>query len=266
MAKRRTVPDVTAAKGVRKLSMITAYDYPSGYYVDQSGVDMILVGDSLAMVVLGHDDTISVTMDEMIHHARAVTRAARQALVVGDMPFMSYHLSVEEAVFNAGRFMKEARVQAVKLEGGRQFVPHVRAMADAGIPVMGHLGLTPQRVHQFGGYKVQGREESVAKQLLEDAAALAQAGCFAVVLECVPRDLGRQVTESIPVPTIGIGAGPHCDGQVLVFHDLLGMYERISPKFVKQYATLGPVITEALKAYREDVEGGGFPGPEHCYD
>ncbi|MFW6243998.1 MAG: 3-methyl-2-oxobutanoate hydroxymethyltransferase [Desulfovibrionales bacterium] len=266
MAKRRTVPEVTAAKGVRKLSVVTAYDFPSGGYADQSGVDMILVGDSLGMVILGHEDTLSVTMDEMIHHSRAVAKAAQQALVVGDMPFMSYHLSVEEALFNAGRFMKEARVQAVKLEGGKQFVPQVRAMVDAGIPVMGHLGLTPQRVHQLGGYKVQGREERAAARLIEDAGELAQAGCFAIVLECVPKELARKVTESIDVPTIGIGAGPHCDGQVLVFHDLLGMCERFSPKFVKNYALLGPVITDALKRYREEVERGEFPGAEHCYE
>jgi 3-methyl-2-oxobutanoate hydroxymethyltransferase len=266
MSKRKTAPDMVAAKGKRRLSVVTAYDFPSGYYADQSGVDMVLVGDSLAMVVLGQEDTLSVTMEEMLHHTRATSRGVASALLIGDMPFLSYQTSVAEAVRNAGRFFKEGRAQAVKLEGGRRYVPQVEAICAAGMPVMGHLGLTPQSVHRFGGYKVQGRAEKEAGEILEDAKALEQAGCFAIVLECVPASLAKAVTEAVNIPTIGIGAGPHCDGQVLVFHDLLGMNHKFQPRFVKQYASLGESIVQGLTRYREEVEQGEFPGKEHSYE
>ncbi len=265
MKKRVTVPEIIAAKGKRKLSMLTAYDYPTALWADQSGVDMLLVGDSLAMVVLGHEDTLSVGMTEMLHHTRAVTRGASRALVVGDMPFLSYQISVEEALYNAGLFLKEAKAQAVKLEGGMRVVPQIRAMVEAGIPVQGHLGLTPQSAAQFGGFKVQGKTAEAAKVLMEDAQALAEAGCFSIVLEAIPAPIAEMITEAIPVPTIGIGAGPACDGQVLVIHDVLGLFDRFVPRFVKQYAKLGDTIKNALTAYREEVESGAFPGPEHMF-
>jgi 3-methyl-2-oxobutanoate hydroxymethyltransferase len=266
MSKRKTAPEMIAAKGVRKLSVVTAYDYPSGYYADRSGVDMVLVGDSVAMAVLGLEDTLSVTMEQMLHHTLATSRGVASALLIGDMPFLSYQASVEEAVRNAGRFLKEGRAQAVKLEGGRRFVPHVEAMHAAGIPVMGHLGLTPQSVHRFGGYKVQGRSERQAQELVADARALEGAGCFALVLECVPASLARTITASVGIPTIGIGAGPDCDGQVLVYHDLLGMNDRFQPRFVKRYAEIGELMVNALTRYREEVERGEFPAKEHCYE
>jgi 3-methyl-2-oxobutanoate hydroxymethyltransferase len=266
MSKRRTAPEIVAAKGRRRLSVVTAYDFLSGLHADQSGVDMVLVGDSLAMVILGQEDTLSVTMEEMLHHTRAASRGVSSALLVGDMPFMSYQASVQEAVQNAGRFLKEGRAQAVKLEGGRRSVPQIEAITAAGIPVMGHLGLTPQSVHRFGGYKVQGRSEQAAAELIEDANRLERAGCFAVVLECVPASLAGTITSSLTIPTIGIGAGPDCDGQVLVFHDLLGMQDRLHPRFVKRYATLGETIVHALTRYREEVERGEFPGKEHSYE
>src|SRR5512143_2785944 len=224
MSARVTVPDVIAAKGRRKLSVLTAYDYSTALWVDRSGVDMILVGDSLAMVMLGHEDTLSVGMTEMIHHTRAVTRGVKRALVIGDMPFMSYQASIEQAVLNAGRFLQEGRAQAVKLEGGARVLPQVRAMVAAGIPVQGHLGLTPQSAAQFGGFKVQGKTAEAAKVLIDDAVALAEAGCFSIVLEAVPSTIAELITEACPVPTIGIGAGPACDGQVLVIHDVLGLF------------------------------------------
>jgi 3-methyl-2-oxobutanoate hydroxymethyltransferase len=217
------------------------------------------------MVVLGHDDTLSVGMAEMLHHTRAVARAAKRALVVGDLPFLSYQVSVAQAVENAGRFLKEGRAQAVKLEGGRRVLPQVRAIVDAGIPVQGHLGLTPQSAAQFGGFKVQAKTAAAAEALLEDAHALADAGCFSVVLEAIPAPLAARVTASVPVPTIGIGAGPGCDGQVLVTHDLLGLFERFVPRFVKQYEQLGRRMLETLARYREEVENGTFPGPEHSF-
>ncbi len=265
MKKRVTVPDIIAAKGHRKLSMLTAYDYPTALWGDQSGVDMLLVGDSLAMVVLGHEDTLSVGMTEMLHHTRAVTRGSDRALVVADMPFMSYQLSVEKALYNAGLFLKEAKAQAVKLEGGQRVVPQIKAMVEAGIPVQGHLGLTPQSAAQFGGFKVQGKTAEAAKVLIEDAQALTEAGCFSIVLEAIPAPIAAMITEAIPIPTIGIGAGPSCDGQVLVIHDVLGLFDRFVPKFVKQYAKLGDTIRNALTAYREEVENGTFPGPEHTF-
>lgn len=265
MTTRVTVPEVMAAKGDRKLTELTAYDYPTAHWVDQSGIDMILVGDSLAMVVLGQEDTLSVGMDEMIHHTRAVSRAARRALVIGDMPFLSYQAGVEQAVMNAGRFLKEGRAQAVKLEGGRKVVPQVRAIVDAGIPVQGHIGLTPQSVAQMGGFKVQGKTAEAARALEEDAQALADAGCFSIVLEAIPAPIAARITDSVPVPTIGIGAGPDCDGQVLVVHDVLGLFERFVPKFVKRYAHLTQTIQDALIQFRDEVRGGQFPGPEHTF-
>ena len=265
MTKRVTVPDIVAAKGKRKLTEMTAYDYPTALWVDQSGIDMILVGDSLAMVVLGHEDTLSITMDEMIHHTRAVARTAGRAMVIGDMPFLSYQVSVEEAVANAGRFIKEARAQAIKLEGGKRVAPQIKAIVDAQIPVQGHLGLTPQSSAAFGGFKVQGKTAEAAKELIEDAQALTEAGCFSIVLEGIPSAIAAMVTEAIPIPTIGIGAGPDCDGQVLVIHDLLGLFERFTPKFVKQYAKLAGPVRDALASFREEVEKGTFPGPEHGF-
>jgi 3-methyl-2-oxobutanoate hydroxymethyltransferase len=265
MTKRVTVPEIMAAKGKRKLTEMTAYDYPTALWVDQSGIDMILVGDSLAMVVLGHEDTLSITMDEMLHHTRAVARTAQHALVIGDLPFLSYQVSVEQAVMNAGRFIKEARANAVKLEGGRRVVPQIKAIVEAQIPVQGHLGLTPQSSAAFGGFKVQGKTAEAAKELIEDAQALTEAGCFSLVLEGIPAPIATMVTEAIPIPTIGIGAGPDCDGQVLVVHDLLGLFERFTPKFVKQYARLAGPVREALAAFREEVEKGVFPGPEHSF-
>lgn len=265
MTKRVTVPEIIAAKGKRKLTEMTAYDYPTALWVDQSGIDMILVGDSLAMVVLGHEDTLSITMDEMLHHTRAVARTAQHALVIGDLPFLSYQVSVEQAVMNAGRFIKEARANAVKLEGGRRVVPQIKAIVEAQIPVQGHLGLTPQSSAAFGGFKVQGRTAEAAKELIEDAQALTEAGCFSIVLEGIPSPIATMVTEAIPIPTIGIGAGADCDGQVLVVHDLLGLFERFTPKFVKQYARLAGPVREALAAFREEVEKGIFPGPEHGF-
>jgi 3-methyl-2-oxobutanoate hydroxymethyltransferase len=263
--KRVSAPDVLAAKGERKLTMLTAYDYAAARLAEAAGVDMLLVGDSLAMVVLGHEDTLSVTMEEMLHHTRAVTRGASRALVVADMPFLSYQVSVPEAVANAGRFLKEGRAGAVKLEGGREVVPQIRAIVAAGIPVMGHVGLTPQHLAALGGFRVQSKTAEAAVALLEDARLLAEAGCFGLVLECIPTEVAAVVTENVPVPTIGIGAGPACDGQVLVFHDVLGLFDRFSPKFVKQYAELGSMAQEALTRYVDEVKGNTFPGPEHVF-
>lgn len=265
MNKRITAPDVMAAKGQRKLTMLTAYDFPAARWVDQCGVDMILVGDSLAMVVLGHEDTLSVGMEEMIHHTKAVSRAAQRALVIGDMPFLSYQASIEQAVLNAGRFLKEGRAQAIKLEGGARVLPQVRAIVSAGIPVQGHIGLTPQSAAQFGGFKVQGKTAEAAKALIADAQALAEAGCFSIVLEAIPAPIAARITEAVPIPTIGIGAGADCDGQVLVLHDVLGLFDRFTPKFVKRYARLEENIREALTLFREEVENGIFPGPEHAF-
>ncbi len=262
---RVTAPEMLAAKGVRRLTMLTAYDYAAARMAEEAGVDMLLVGDSLAMVVLGHEDTLSVTMDEMLHHVRAVARGAKRSLVVADMPFLSYQVSVAEAVANAGRFLKEGRAGAVKLEGGREVAPQVRAMVAAGIPVIGHLGLTPQHVAAFGGFKVQSKTAETAATLLADARILAEAGCFAVVLECIPNEVAAVVTEAVPIPTIGIGAGPACDGQVLVFHDVLGLYDRFVPKFVKRYAELGKAAQEALTQYVDEVKRNVFPGPEHVF-
>ncbi len=265
MARRVTVPEIIAAKGKRKLTEVTAYDHPTALWVDESGIDMILVGDSLAMVVLGHEDTLSITMDEMLHHTRAVARTAQRALVIGDLPFLSYQVSVEQAVLNAGRFVKEARANAVKLEGGRRVAAQIKAIVEAQIPVQGHLGLTPQSSAAFGGFKIQGKTAEAARELIEDARALVAAGCFSIVLEGIPAPIAAMITEAVPVPTIGIGAGPDCDGQVLVLHDLLGLFERFTPRFVKQYARLSGPVREALAAFREEVEKGVFPAPEHSF-
>ena len=266
MAERKKVTIRTLQAKKRKgqpITMMTAYDYPTAKWVDEAGIDVILVGDSLGMVVLGYPNTLPVTMEVMLHHCKAVARGAKRALLVGDMPFMSYQVSVEEAVRNAGRFLQDAGMDAVKLEGGREQVKTVRALVDAGIPVMGHLGLTPQKIHQLGGFRVQGRTAAAAKRLVEDALALEEAGVFALVLEMVPAQVARYISERLQVPTIGIGAGPHCDGQVLVFHDTVGMFEEFQPRFVKRYAEVGSTIREALKRYREDVEARAFPGEEH---
>ncbi len=246
------------------ISMVTAYDYGMARAADEAGVDAILVGDSLAMVVLGHPNTLSVTMDEMLHHARAVARGAQRALLVGDMPFMSYQADEAEAVRNAGRFL-QAGMDAVKLEGGRPFAATAAALVRAGIPVQGHVGLTPQSIHALGGWKVQGRTAETARDLLQDALALEEAGCFSIVLESVPDRLAAFVTERLSVPTIGIGAGTGTSGQVLVAHDLLGLFDRFTPRFVKRYAELGAAMREAFAAYKADVDARAFPGPEHTY-
>jgi 3-methyl-2-oxobutanoate hydroxymethyltransferase len=263
MAKQLTAPDILALKGRAKVAAITAYDYPSGLLADAAGPDVVLVGDSLAMVVLGQEDTLSVTMEEMLHHCRATARAVKHALLVGDMPFLSYQCSTPEAVRNAGRFLKEGGARAVKLEGGRAVLPQVRAIVDAGIPVMGHIGLTPQHIANLGGFKAQGKTAEAVRILLEDARALADAGCFSLVLEAMPREAAARITRAVPIPTIGIGAGPDTDGQVLVIHDILGLYDRFLPKFVKQYANLAQPGREAVAAYYAEVRAGTFPGPEH---
>ena len=247
------------------IAMLTAHDYPTARALEEAEIDAILVGDSLAMVALGHPDTLSVTMDKMLHHARAVSRGARTPLLIGDMPFMSYQASLEHAVRNAGRFLQEAGMDAVKLEGGRPFADTVRGIVRAGVPVMGHLGLTPQSVKELGGFRVQARTAAAAKTLLEDALALEDAGCFAVVLEAIPERLGSFITERLHIPTIGIGAGPGTSGQVLVTHDLLGFSFGSTPKFAKQYANLGESISAALAAYRDDVRAHAFPARENTY-
>jgi len=265
LAKKITVPGITAAKGERKLTVITAYDAGQAGLAEAAGADMLLVGDSLGMVVLGQPDTLSVTMSQMLHHVSAVSTGASTALVLADMPFMSYQADVPQAVRNAGRLIQQGRAQADKLEGGREILPQVRAIVGAGIPVMGHLGLTPQHVAALGGYKVQAKTAREAESLLEDSLALAEAGCFALVLECVPSEVAQLVTQTIPIPTIGIGAGPGCDGQVLVFHDLLGLYEGHKPRFVKCYAELGALAREALGRFTQEVRSGQFPAQEHCF-
>lgn len=248
-----------------KISMLTSYDYSTAAMVDAAGIDMILVGDSLGMVVLGYENTLAVTMDDMIHHTKAVARATSRSMVVGDMPFLSYHISPQEAVRNAGRFIQEAGAQAVKLEGGIERVDTVKAIVDAQIPVVGHIGLTPQSVNQLGGFRVQGKDLEGARKLIEDARAMEAAGAFAIVLECVPTQLAQKITEEISIPTIGIGAGPYCDGQVLVINDMLGMFKGHIPKFVKKYVNLEPLIMEALQTYKLEVEQGTFPAAEHGF-
>ena len=252
------------AKG-EKISMLTAYDYSTAKLMDEAGINGILVGDSLGMVVLGYEDTLPVTMEDMIHHTAAVCRGAKNTLVVGDMPFMSYQVSVEEAVYNAGRLMKEGRCQAVKLEGAASVCPQIRAITNASIPVMAHIGLTPQSINAFGGFKVQGKSEEAAKKLLEDAKAVEEAGAFAVVLECVPAKLAELISKSISIPTIGIGAGAGCDGQILVYQDMSGLFSDFTPKFVKKYANVGEMMTQAFRDYIADVQEGSFPAPEHTF-
>ncbi len=265
MNKPLTIPDIINSKKKRKLTMLTAYDYPTALLVDRSGIDMILVGDSVAMVVLGHKDTLPVTMDQMIYHTKAVTRAVKRAIVIGDLPFMSYQASIEQAVMNAGRFLKEGGAHAVKLEGGASVLPQIEAITKAGIPVQGHLGLTPQSAAMLGGFKVQGKTKEAAKALLDDALSLSEAGCFSIVLEAIPAPIAEIITEECPVPTIGIGAGPACDGQVLVFHDLVGLFDRFVPKFVKQYTNISKEIERAIKEFKEEVETGKFPSTEHSF-
>jgi len=245
--------------------MITAYDYPTALVADEAGIDMILVGDSLGMVVLGYDSTLPVTMEEMLHHTRAVARGTKRAMVIGDMPFMSYQASVEEAMRNAARFLKEAGAHGIKLEGGREVAEAVRRIAAAGIPVMAHLGLTPQSIHQFGGFKVQGRQEEAAQRIAADALILQEAGAFAVVLECVPAPLAQKITASLDIVTIGIGAGVECDGQVLVIHDVLGMFERFTPHFVKKYTNLNEQMKQAIAQYVQEVKTKAFPDEAHSY-
>ncbi|MFG0212990.1 3-methyl-2-oxobutanoate hydroxymethyltransferase [Brevibacillus porteri] len=247
------------------ITMVTAYDYPSAKLVDEAGADMILVGDSLGMVVLGYDSTIPVTMEDMLHHTKAVTRGAKRAFVVADLPFLSYHGTVEEAVKNAGRLMQEGLAKAVKMEGGRELTPIITRCVQAGIPVVGHIGLTPQSVHQLGGYKVQGRDLEAAKKLLDEALAIQEAGAFAIVLECVPEEVAGMIADKLDIAVIGIGAGATCDGQVLVFHDMVGYASDITPKFVKRYANIGETIREAVETYNKEVEARSFPGPEHVF-
>ena len=248
-----------------RISMLTAYDYSTAKLIDEAGVNSILIGDSLGNVVLGYEDTISVTMEDMIHHTRAVARGAKNALVVADMPFMSYQTSIYDAVVNAGRLMKEGRAQAVKLEGGAAVCPQIRAITDASIPVVAHLGLTPQSINMFGGFKVQGKSEAAAKKMLEDAKKVQEAGAFALVLECVPAKLAELITKELEIPTIGIGAGAGCDGQVLVYQDMLGLFSDFTPKFVKRFANIGEQMTKAFADYDAAVKDGSFPAPEHTF-
>jgi 3-methyl-2-oxobutanoate hydroxymethyltransferase len=248
------------------LTMLTAYDYPTALAMDRAGIDTILVGDSLGMVVLGYENTLPVTMDVMLHHCKAVARGAKYALLIGDMPFMSYQASVADAVRNAGRFLQEAGMDAVKLEGGRERREAVEGIVGAGIPVMGHIGLTPQSVHQLGGFRAQGKSAEAAKRLLEDALILQEAGCFSILLETIPTQLASLMSEKLEIPTIGIGAGVSCDGQVLVTHDLLGLFDRFTPKFVKKYAHLHREMATAISSYKTDVENGTFPSDEHSFE
>jgi len=261
-----TVLDVQRFKDEgRRFAVLTAYDYLSAKILDEAGLPVLLVGDSLGMVMLGYPTTLPVTLDDMLHHAKAVARGSRQALLVGDMPFMSYHASTEQAIISAGRFLQEAGMHTVKLEGGGPVIEITRRLTELGIPVMGHLGLTPQSVHAMGGFKVQGKTDAQAARILADARALEQAGAFSLVLEGVPSKLAVDVTKALRIPTIGIGAGPGTDGQVLVLHDMLGLTTGKAPKFVKRYANLAEEITRAAKSYAEDVRNGTFPGPEHEY-
>jgi 3-methyl-2-oxobutanoate hydroxymethyltransferase len=263
---RKTILDIKKMKiQGEKITVLTAYDYGMASILDESDIDIILVGDSLGNVVLGYENTIPVTMEDMLHHTKAVSRASQNALIVADMPFLSYQISPETALANAGRFLKEANAQAVKLEGGQEQAETVHKITCAGIPVMAHLGLTPQSIHQLGGYKVQGKKEDDAEKMMRDAKSLEDAGAFSVVLECVPEKLAAEITHSLSIPTIGIGAGVSCDGQVLVINDMLGMYERMTPKFVKKYANLNLEIRNAVKAYISEVKQGKFPDSEHSF-
>jgi len=249
----------------QKITMVTAYDYPTAHILDEVGIDTILVGDSVGMVVLGYDSTLPVTMDEMIHHCKAVARGVKRGFIIGDMPFMSYQVSVEKAIENACRFIKEGGCDAIKLEGGSEVAHIVEAIVNAGIPVCAHIGLTPQRATMLSGFKVQGRDAETAKALIRSAKDLENAGAFMIVMECIPDVLASIITKKVSIPTIGIGAGKDCDGQVLVYHDIIGLFEKFVPKFVKQYINLAPKIKEAIKRYKEEVELGIFPGPEHTF-
>ncbi len=262
---KKTVNTLKEAKGKRKFTMLTAYDYPTAKCIDEAGIDAILVGDSLGNVILGYENTLSVTVEDMIHHGKAVCRGANEALVVVDMPFMSYQGSVYDAVMNAGRIVKETGCQAVKLEGGAVYADRIKAITDAGIPVVAHIGLTPQSVHSFGGFKVQGKSIEAATKLMEDALAVEKAGAFAVTLECVPDKLAKKITEKLTIPTIGIGAGNSCDGQVLVYQDMLGYTNGFCPKFVKRYANVYDVMQGAFKQFKKEVEEGQFPSKEHTF-
>ncbi|KUO41676.1 MAG: 3-methyl-2-oxobutanoate hydroxymethyltransferase [Hadesarchaea archaeon DG-33-1] len=249
-----------------RITMLAAYDYPTARMIDEAGIDAILVGDSLGNVILGYRDTLAVTMDEIVHHTKAVARGTKNALVIGDMPFLSYQASTEDAIRNAGRLIKEGQAEAVKVEGGRSVIDKVEAIIGAGIPVMGHLGLTPQWIHQFGGFKVRGKTVDAARSIVDDARMLEKAGVFSIVLECMPWQLARMITEKVEAPTIGIGAGPYCDGQVLVVHDLLGLSGGFAPKFVKKYAQLGSVAAKALATFKQEVKSGKFPSLKHSYE
>lgn len=261
-----TINDLIKKKTEKqKISMITAYDYPFAIIADEAGIDAILVGDSLAMVVQGLENTLPVTMDEMIYHTKMVSRASKNAMVIGDMPFMSYQVSIEEAVRNAGRFLKEGGASAVKIEGGADVKEHIKAMTRADIPVMAHIGLTPQAIHRMGGYKVQGKTEDAARKMIDEAHIVEDAGAFSLLLEAIPAGLAKKITEELSIPTIGIGAGVNCDGQVLVLHDVVGLFERFVPKFVKRYANLKGDVLKALIAYKSDVEKGLFPSDEHSF-
>jgi 3-methyl-2-oxobutanoate hydroxymethyltransferase len=264
--KKVSIHDLKAWKEKKKpFTMITAYDYPTAMVAEEAGIDVILVGDSLAMVVLGHPNTVSITMEEMLHHCRAVARGASLPLLVGDMPFMSYQTGPDDAVRNAGRFLKEGDMDVVKLEGGEKMAHVAEAIVDAGIPVMGHIGLTPQTISQMGGFKVQGRSEEAAQRLIDDALALEDAGCFAIVFEAIPDKLANIITERLSIPTIGIGAGSGCDAQVLVVHDLIGLFDRFVPTFIKKYTDIHAQMVEALQQYKKEVENREFPGPEHTF-
>lgn len=266
MKKKLTIPQIKGRKAsCQKTVLVTAYDYPSAVLAERAGIEIILVGDSLGMTMLGYDTTVPVTMEDMIHHTKPVVKGAPGCFVIVDMPFGSYNVSIEEAIRNANRLMQEGGADGVKLEGGREIVPTVKAMVNGGIPVMAHIGLTPQTVSQLGGYKVQGTEGDSAQKLLDDALSLENAGAFSIVLECVPAPLAKLITEKVTIPTIGIGAGADCDGQVLVYHDILGLFDRFVPKFVKRYANIGPTIVEALSDYAKEVRNGQFPDEDHSF-
>ncbi|RKX70021.1 3-methyl-2-oxobutanoate hydroxymethyltransferase [candidate division WOR-3 bacterium] len=261
---KRTIQDIINMKGKEKISALTAYDHPTATILDRVGIDIILVGDSAAMVVAGHKTTIPITVDEMLYHTRMVSKAVKRSLVIADMPFLSFQLSTEEAVRNASRFIKEGGANGVKLEGGKVILDTVRHLVEIGIPVMGHIGLLPQAVNLLG-YRVQGRDEETRKRLIEDAHLLQEAGCFAIVLEKIPESLGREITETLAIPTIGIGAGRFCDGQILVLHDIIGLYPEFQPRFVKRYAEVGKIIEDACRRYIEDVKTGKFPEVHHTF-
>ena len=263
---KQTVTTIQKMKDThQKISMLTAYDYTTAKLIDEAGVHMILVGDSLGMTMLGYENTLEVTMEDMIHHGKAVARGAKETMIVVDMPFMSYQTSVYDAVVNAGRLIKEGGAQAIKLEGGEKVCPHIKAITEASIPVMAHLGLTPQSVNEFGGFKVQGKSFDAARTLIEDAKKVEAAGAFAIVLECVPDKLAKMITEAVSIPTIGIGAGPDCDGQVLVYQDMLGMYGDMQPKFAKRFVNAGEIMKQAFAQYCKEVAEGVFPAKEHCF-